>query len=211
MASFIAGTCSVTCAGFFWFNVQPESQGLSSFFKQVLKFFWVFPLSPHPVTELCTCGQSCRVPYVISQSRSQSAISHGHMGRVTPPEQVSGAAYPRSVTRRLLVQKCRTTHSRGMNCWMGFRCYHEQLHGMSHKPRKSFRSSFRDHLQIIFLSPSNRSVKASVLKFCMEKRQSTVVTFSTSNNPCPTRVSSISCLRMLFILLNCFLFAVMSC
>lgn len=169
MASFIAGTCSVTCAGFFWFNVQPESQGLSSFFKQVLKFFWVFPLSPHPVTELCTCGQSCRVPYVISQSRSQSAISHGHMGRVTPPEQVSGAAYPRSVTRRLLVQKCRTTHSRGMNCWMGFRCYHEQLHGMSHKPRKSFRSSFRDHLQIDFWAPATEVWRLQCWSFAWRK------------------------------------------
>lgn len=49
-------------------------------------------------------------------------------------------------------------------CWTGLRCYHEQVHGMSHEPRTSFRSSFWDHLQIIFLSPRDRSVKASEMQ-----------------------------------------------
>lgn len=76
-------------------------------FSQRLRLFFFFfqvhfqillgfpPCLPHPTAAVCTCGQSCCVLDVISQSRTQgSALSHSHVGHIVHPEQVPDAACP---------------------------------------------------------------------------------------------------------------------
>lgn len=128
---------------FFWFSVQPQGQEV--FFVLLSSFLnssGFSPQSPHPETELCTCGQSCHVPDIILQSCGQSASSHGHVGCATSPEWISGAAHPLSVTRDCLLKNA-GPHAAEAQTMNGLQII-------------SLRS-YSDH---IFLSPRDRGVKA---------------------------------------------------
>lgn len=92
MACYLNVTCALLS------SLMCSQRAMAFFFFFLSRFsnsFGFSPLSPHPTAAVCTCGQSCSVLDVISQSRNQgSALSHSHVGHSVHPEQVPYAACP---------------------------------------------------------------------------------------------------------------------
>lgn len=77
-------------------------------FKQIFKFFWVFPLSlPIQKLNYVPVVRAAMCQTLSCSHKASLPPSHSQVGRVTSPEQISGAACPLSETRDCLLKNAR--------------------------------------------------------------------------------------------------------